>query len=166
MTVQAGSHFRRNQAACLMSRGDSDSMTDESGDNELLAKRNEHVRQNTDPVKWPEPSPEEQARDAKADALAKETGLDAEGDRGPEWLACWLFIASGRDFRNAFLTFADHLRCADDLYRMQCARALLTFRPKCAAAPWPSMPEEEIQRLQAMIDSIRARTKDEPGAQG
>jgi hypothetical protein len=57
----------------------------------------------TGPVKWPEPSKRDRALDAKADALADENGMFPEGRYSPEWIPCWLFVASRRDFLETFV---------------------------------------------------------------
>jgi hypothetical protein len=97
-----------------------------------------------------DPDALDRARDAEADALAQERGMFSEGQYSPEWMACWLFCACGRDFRKAYLAWDKCVSREDMLYRMKTLQALLKLRPQRPAIPYqPTLTEEQLRDMLA-----------------
>jgi hypothetical protein len=104
-----------------------------------------------------DPDDLDRARDAEADALAQERGMFSEGQYSPEWMACWLFCASGRDYRKALLAWDQSVSREDMLYRMETLQALMKLRPVRPSVPYqPTLTEEQIRDMLADLSRITA----------
>ncbi len=78
----------------------------------------------------------------------------SEGQHSPEWMACWLFCACGRDFQKSYQAWDEYVSCEDMLYRMETLHALLKLRLVRPPVPYqPTLTEERIRDI--LADFVR-----------